>query len=96
MSDIGENPNVLRDVQGTVKWFDHKKGFGFLVGPEEQDIFVHYTQIEGEGFKVLKDGGTVRYDAEKGPKGWYATRVVRVEPEVKTRAVQAFSRSPRR
>lgn len=96
MSDSGDSPVVLKDVQGTVKWFDHKKGFGFIVGPEGQDIFVHYSQIEGEGFRVLKDGSMVRYDAEKGDKGWHASRVTRVEPEVKTRPVQGFSRSPRR
>ncbi len=96
MSDIGENPSVLKDVLGTVKWFDHKKGFGFIVGPEGQDVFVHYTHIDGEGFKVLKDGASVRYDAEKGDKGWHTTRVSRVDPEVHTRPVQGFSRSPRR
>ncbi|MBN8646217.1 MAG: cold shock domain-containing protein [Planctomycetes bacterium] len=96
MSDLGDNPSVLKDVQGTVKWFDHKKGYGFIVGPEGQDVFVHYTQIDGEGFRVLKDASTVMYDAEKGPKGWHATRVARVEPEIKVRPAQGYSRSPRR
>jgi CspA family cold shock protein len=97
MSELGDTPGVLKDVLGTVKWFDHKKGFGFIVGPEGQDIFVHYSQIEGEGFRVLKDGSSVRYDAEQSAKGWHASRVVRVESaEVKTRPVQGFSRSPRR
>jgi len=87
----------LVDAEGTVKWFDPKKGFGFIVGPEGQDIFVHFTQIEGEGFRVLIDGTKVRYDANKGDRGWHATRVVRLEvPEVTVRPINRTSRSPRR
>ncbi|MBL8764928.1 MAG: cold shock domain-containing protein [Phycisphaerae bacterium] len=88
----------LVDVEGLVKWFDPKKGFGFVVGPEGQDIFVHYTKIDGEGFRVLRDGSKVRYDAEKGEKGWHASRVVRLEPIeviVSPRSLP-HSRSPRR
>ncbi len=66
-------------AEGLVKWFDPKKGFGFIVGPEGQDIFTHYTKIEGEGFRVLVDGSQVIYDAERGEKGWHATRVIRAE-----------------
>mgnify|MGYP006268357627 CR=1 FL=1 len=87
---------TLRDVEGNVKWFDPKKGFGFIVGPEGQDIFVHYTQIEGDGFRVLTDGQQVRYDAENGDKGWHATRVERLEAEVTVRPMRRASRSPRR
>ena len=87
----------LVDAEGTVKWFDPKKGFGFITGPEGQDIFVHYTQIEGDGFRVLADGTKVRYDATKGERGWHATRVVRLEtPEVTVRPINRTSRSPRR
>ena len=46
----------LQNIEGIVKWFDPRKGFGFLVGPQGEDIFVHYSVIQGEGFKVLKDG----------------------------------------
>ncbi len=88
---------ILVDVEGAVKWFDPKKGFGFITGPEGQDIFVHFSQIEGEGFRILADGAKVRYDAEKGDKGWHATRVVRLETaEVMVRPINRTSRSPRR
>lgn len=87
----------LKDVEGTVKWFDPKKGFGFIVGPQGQDIFVHYSQIDGEGFRVLEDGAPVRYDADQGDKGWHATRVVRIEqPEITVRKMKRVSRTPRR
>jgi CspA family cold shock protein len=94
MSD-GHEPTIT-DAQGLVKWFDPKKGFGFIVGPEGQDIFVHYTQIQGEGFRVLKDGSTVGYDAKLTDRGWHATRVVRVETLEVTVPKRSYSRSPRR
>ena len=62
---------------GTVKWFDTKKGFGFIIGPEGQDVFVHFSSIEGDGFRSLKDGETVDYDIAQGAKGYAATRVKR-------------------
>jgi CspA family cold shock protein len=62
---------------GTVKWFDTKKGFGFIIGPEGQDVFVHFSSIEGDGFRSLKDGETVDYDIAQGAKGYSATRVKR-------------------
>lgn len=81
-------------AEGVVKWFDPKKGFGFIVGPQGQDIFTHYSKIDGDGFRVLKDGTRVVYDAERGDKGWFATRVVRSEAEQPDR--RAYSRTPRR
>lgn len=89
----------LDDVEGEVKWFDPRKGYGFIVGPEGQDIFTHYTAIEGDGFRALRDGARVRYDATRSDKGWKASRVLRVsepEPEITVNTRQAFSRSPRR
>lgn len=86
----------LEGITGQVKWFDARKGFGFLVGPQGQDIFVHYSKIEGDGYRVLEDGGEVTYDAEKTDRGWHATRVVRtteVEVSVRTRK---YARTPRR
>ena len=62
---------------GTVKWFDSKKGFGFILNPEGRDVFVHFSSIEGEGFRVLKDGERVRYEQLTGAKGLQARRVRR-------------------
>ena len=86
----------LAAVEGEVKWFDQKKGFGFIVGPTGQDIFVHYTQIEGEGYRVLQDGAKVRYWAEAGNRGWHATKVERIEGDIKVRSVNPATRNPRR
>jgi len=66
---------------GKVKWFDPKKGYGFIIGEEGQDIFVHYTAIAGDGFRALKDGETVSYDLAEGEKGLQARDVVRAEPQ---------------
>ncbi|MCG3126828.1 MAG: Cold shock-like protein [Phycisphaerae bacterium] len=60
---------------GRVKWFDSKKGFGFIVGEEGQDVFVHYTNIDGEGFRALKDGELVEYEARTSEKGLQASKV---------------------
>ncbi len=63
-------------VTGKVKWFDRKKGFGFIVGPEEdKDIFVHYTSIEGDGFRSLKEGESVEFDLVESEKGLQAFNV---------------------
>ncbi len=67
--------------RGRVKWFDPKKGFGFIVGPEQQDVFVHYTQIKSEGFRSLKDGEAVSYELIQGDKGWQARDVYHAEAE---------------
>ena len=67
--------HALTDVEGVVKWFDARKGFGFIVGPEGQDIFVHFSVIEqSEGFRALRDGERVVYSAADGEKGWSATK----------------------
>ena len=62
---------------GKVKWFDPKKGYGFIIGEQGQDVFVHYTAILGNGFRALKDGETVQYDLVKGEKGFQARNVNR-------------------
>ena len=71
----------LIEIEGEIKWFDPRKGFGFIVGPEEQDIFVHFTVIEQEeGFRTFRDGERVIYDANNGSKGWSATKARAVSP----------------
>jgi len=60
---------------GRVKWFDRKKGFGFIVGPVGQDVFVHYTHVVRVGFKFLKEGEQVRYHLLHTDKGWQARSV---------------------
>jgi len=61
---------------GTVKWFNESKGFGFIT-PEDgsKDVFVHFSEIQAEGFKVLTEGQSVTFNVEVGPKGPQATRV---------------------
>ena len=67
--------------RGQVKWFDPKKGYGFIVGPEGRDVFVHYSQIQGDGFRSLKDGETVHYELIEGDKGLQARSVERFDGE---------------
>ncbi len=71
----------MSSVRGQVKWFDPKKGFGFIVGPNGQDVFVHYSQIQGDGFKTLRDGETVDYDLVQGDKGLQARLVTQVRKQ---------------
>lgn len=66
---------------GKVKWFDPKKGYGFIVGDEGQDVFVHYTSIQGDGFRALRDGETVAYELVEGEKGYQARNVNRDSAE---------------
>jgi cold shock protein len=62
---------------GTVKWFNEAKGYGFITPSDgSEDVFIHYSTIEGDGFKTLKEGQTVEYDVTRGPKGLQTTRVV--------------------
>jgi len=64
---------------GLVKWFDINKGFGFLADALGRDVFVHFSVIEGEGFRRLNDGERVEYEVAQGDKGFYATQVVRMK-----------------
>jgi cold shock protein len=66
-------------TQGKVKWFNDLKGFGFISGEEGQDIFVHHTAIQADGYRSLKEGELVEFDVEPGPKGLKASNVRRVE-----------------
>lgn len=76
-------------IHGEVKWFDPKKGYGFIVGPEGQDVFVHFSQILGDGFRSLKDGEKVDYELVEGDKGLQAREVKRTEAESETEASSA-------
>ena len=62
---------------GKVKWFNEAKGFGFITGENGDDLFVHYSSIQGSGFKSLAEGDSVSFDTEKGPKGPKAINVVK-------------------
>ncbi len=64
--------------QGVVKWFNNAKGFGFIKPDAGGDVFVHYKAIEGEGYRKLKGGEIVEYEAHDGPKGMQATVVRRL------------------
>jgi len=63
---------------GTVKWFNEAKGFGFIAQSEGDDVFVHYSAIEGDGFKSLMDGDRVEFEVTNGPKGLSAKSVRKV------------------
>lgn len=64
--------------KGKVKWFNRNKGYGFIEMDEGKDLFVHYTDIEGSGYRSLDEGDEVEFEIKKGPKGEQATNVVKV------------------
>lgn len=63
--------------EGTVKWFNDKKGYGFISQEGGNDIFVHYSAIQGDGFRSLKEGDRVRFEVVQGPKGLQAANVAK-------------------
>ena len=63
-------------MQGTVKWFNTQKGYGFIEGQDGNDVFAHHSQISGAGFKNLVEGQEVEYTVAKGPKGLQAENIV--------------------
>ena len=65
-------------IQGTIKWFNAEKGFGFITREGGPDVFVHYSAIQGSGYRSLDEGQRVEFTLEQGPKGPQATSVVKV------------------
>ncbi|MEW6623865.1 MAG: cold-shock protein [Bacillota bacterium] len=64
--------------QGTVKWFNNEKGFGFIEVENEKDVFVHFSAIVGDGFKSLEEGQKVEFEVTQGPKGPQAANVTKL------------------
>lgn len=65
-------------VRGKVKWFNDKKGYGFITPESGNDVFVHHSAIQGDGFKTLAEGQEVEFNIEEGPKGQQASNVVKL------------------
>ncbi len=63
-------------MKGTVKWFNSQKGYGFIVGEDGNDVFVHFSAIQVDGYKTLEEGQKVEYDIEQSPRGPQAVNVV--------------------
>ena len=68
-------------AKGTVKWFNASKGYGFLSQEDGNDVFVHFSAIQGDGYKSLDEGEAVEFEVTQGPKGPQASNVVRVAAE---------------
>jgi CspA family cold shock protein len=72
---IEQKEGEVEMAEGTVKWFNDAKGFGFITQDEGPDVFVHFSTIQGDGFKSLAEGERVTFDIEDGPKGLQASNV---------------------
>jgi CspA family cold shock protein len=66
---------VTEKETGTVKWFNDAKGYGFIARETGDDVFVHYSSVEGDGFRTLREDDRVEFAVEQGPKGLQATQV---------------------
>lgn len=75
---LGGIKEVMSKTIGKVKWFNNAKGYGFIEQPGEQDIFVHYSAITGDGYKTLIQGQEVEFEVTNGPKGPQAENVMKV------------------
>lgn len=65
-------------VQGTVKWFNEEKGFGFISQESGPDVFAHFSEIQSNGFKSLEDGQKVNFEVEQGQRGLQATNITKI------------------
>jgi CspA family cold shock protein len=74
----GKEGSMAGQAQGTVKWFNDAKGYGFIARDHGPDVFVHYSAIVGDGFRSLSEGQTVQFEITEGPKGLQATNVVKI------------------
>ncbi len=72
----------MATLVGKIKWFNDRKGFGFITGPDNQDIFVHQSAIIAQGYRTLADGDVVEYECQPGPKGIKAVSVRRIQAAV--------------
>ena len=71
---------------GKVKWFNDAKGYGFIVHDDGRDVFVHYSSIEGDGFRSLNQGQDVEYEVSEGPRGLHASHVRKLEQLMQAQA----------
>jgi len=83
-TDPGATPIIIRldgwnvKEQGTVKWFNNEKGYGFISPASGADVFVHHSAIQANGYKSLNEGDSVEFSVTKGPKGLQAAEVVKL------------------
>lgn len=86
----------MAQVEGTVKWFSQEKGFGFIQRENAPDVFVHFSSIQGRGFRTLNEGERVEFDVIEEPKGLKAANVVRLDAPEETQPGTAWSAGPAR
>ena len=72
--------HIMEKETGTVKWFNDRKGYGFIAREGKDDIFVHYSDIAGDGFRTLNEGERVEFSVKEGKKGLAAGDVTRLQP----------------
>jgi len=81
------------ECEGRVKWFDDRKGYGFIAWNEGEDVFVHYSSIRGQGFRTLKEGERVRFRVEEGERGLQALDVIRLSEVPSTFSFYSVTRT---
>ena len=78
VGDVADETATVIELSGVIKWFDVSKGYGFIEQPGSSDIFVHYSAIQGDGFKTLEEGQEVEFEVTQGPKGPQAEKVTKM------------------